>query len=92
MLVGTELLHGGFTWGNPVAPVAQGTAWLSASPSSITLAPKQVGHVAVTVAIPMKHQPGEHLLGVEFFDSMVIATAERLLALPPGTLTPVMED
>ena len=50
MLVGTELLHGGFTGGNPVAPVAQGTAWLSASPSSITLAPKQVGHVAVTVA------------------------------------------
>jgi hypothetical protein len=29
---------------------------------------------------------------VEFFDSMVIATAERLLALPPGTLAPVMED
>ncbi len=57
----------------------------------LTLAPKQVGHVAVTVAIPMKHQPGEHLLGVEFFESMVIATAERLLALPPGTLAPVME-
>lgn len=68
MMVGTELLHGGFTWANPVAPVAQGTSWLTASPSSITLAPNQVGHVTVSITVPRGHQPGEHFLGVDFYE------------------------